>query len=147
MCMFITGLHGGRERESEAETKTTATTTPAECCSHQASSSCGARLSPNSKKNNNNRETNKNNIRIAQRRSSRSTASSSSSSSSGVPSLCHELNDLYLSMWSGKWKLVSPNHFLVSVWKTIPSFRVRACVSGRQCALFKSALNCFFRLN
>ncbi|XP_078488063.1 zinc finger protein 3 [Ciona intestinalis] len=38
-------------------------------------------------------------------------------------SLCHELNDLYHIMWSGKWKLVSPCHFLSSVWQLIPSFR------------------------
>jgi len=39
-------------------------------------------------------------------------------------SLCHELHDLYHIMWSGKWKLVSPYHFLSSVWRLIPSFRV-----------------------
>uniref|UniRef100_H2Z742 Ubiquitin carboxyl-terminal hydrolase n=1 Tax=Ciona savignyi TaxID=51511 RepID=H2Z742_CIOSA len=38
-------------------------------------------------------------------------------------SLCQELNDLYHIMWSGKWKLVSPCHFLSSVWQLIPSFR------------------------
>ncbi|CAK8689339.1 ubiquitin carboxyl-terminal hydrolase 44-like [Clavelina lepadiformis] len=38
-------------------------------------------------------------------------------------SLCHELHDLYHIMWSGKWKLVSPCHFLSSVWQLIPSFR------------------------
>nr|CAB3267566.1 ZF(UBP)-3 zinc finger protein 3 [Phallusia mammillata] len=38
-------------------------------------------------------------------------------------SLCHELHDLYHIMWSGKWKLVSPYHFLSSVWQLIPSFR------------------------
>lgn len=39
------------------------------------------------------------------------------------PSLCHELNDLYHVMWSGKWSIVSPSLFLTSVWKSIPSFR------------------------
>jgi len=43
--------------------------------------------------------------------------------SSSTSSLCQQLNDLYHVMWSGKWKLVSPNQFLTSVWKSIPSFR------------------------
>lgn len=47
-----------------------------------------------------------------------------SSNSANSLSLCHELNDLYHVMWSGKWKLVSPYHFLSSVWQLIPSFRV-----------------------
>lgn len=38
-------------------------------------------------------------------------------------SLCNELDHLYQVMWSGKWKLVSPYHFLHSVWNLIPSFR------------------------
>ncbi|XP_039262581.2 ubiquitin carboxyl-terminal hydrolase 44-like [Styela clava] len=38
-------------------------------------------------------------------------------------SLCNELDHLYQVMWSGKWKLVSPYHFLHSVWSLIPSFR------------------------